>query len=199
MRRAVPSFTVEVRRRPRLPITSNPGAQPSHSNPPQAAFDRASDRAAAAAFGANTDSSPVDVAPSHPRGRILPSLVPDEPRHHLLEDAPVPATDSERPSRAPKPSVRASKRATRASKSPRNSSFSSGSMSVERPSTNSQRTSSMQSDEAAGATTRAPSQVVEDGLTLSAKGRKRIIMARYVFGDEDKPGERWKRRLLRSR
>jgi hypothetical protein len=57
----------------------------------------------------------------------------------------------------------------------------------------------MQSDEGVGATTRAPSQVVEDGLTLSAKGRKRIIMARYVFGDEDKPGERWKRRLLKSR
>ena len=202
MRRAVPSFTVEVRRRPRLPITSNPGAQPSHSNPPQAAFDRALDRAAAAAFGANTDSSPVDVAPSHPRGRILPSLVPDEPRHRLLEDAPVPATDSERPSPAPKrPSVRALKGATQASSSPRNSSFSSEehAPSVERPSTNSQQTPSMQSDEGAAATTRAPSQVVEDGLTLSASGRERTIMARYVFGDENKPGERWKRRLLRSR
>ena len=33
MRRPVPSFTVEVRRRPRLPITSNPGAQPSQSTP----------------------------------------------------------------------------------------------------------------------------------------------------------------------
>jgi hypothetical protein len=202
LRRAVPSFTVEVRRRPRLATTSNPGAQPSQSNPPQAAFDRASDRAAAAAFGANTDSSPADVAPSHPRGRILPSLVPDEPRHRLLEDAPVPATDSERPSRAPKrPSVGALKRATQASKSPRNSSCSSEehAPSLERPSTNSQRTSSMQSDEGAGVTTRAPSQVVEDGLTLSASGRKRTIMARYVFGDEDKPGERWKRRLLKSR
>ena len=200
MRRAVPSFTVEVRRRPRLATTSNPHVQSSKTKPPQAAFDRASDRAAAAAFGANTDSSPVDVAPSHPRGRILPSLVPDEPRHRLLEDAPVPATESERPSGAPKrPSVRALKRATQASSSPRNSSFSSGSMSVERPSTNSQQTPSMQSDEAAGATTRAPSQVVEDGPTLSANVRKRTIMARYVFGNEDKPGERWKRRLLRSR
>jgi hypothetical protein len=34
---------------------------------------------------------------------------------------------------------------------------------------------------------------------LSAKRRKRTIMASYVFGDEGKPGERWKRRLLRSR
>jgi len=33
----------------------------------------------------------------------------------------------------------------------------------------------------------------------SPQGRKRTIMARYVFGDELKPGERWKRRLLTSR
>ena len=203
MRRAIPSFIVEVRRRPRLATTSKPDVQSSETKPPQATFDRASDRAAAAAFGANTDSSPVDVAPSHPRGRILPSLVPDEPRHRLREDAPVPAPDSERPSRAPKrpPSVRVLKRASQASKSPRNSSCSSEehAPSLERPSTNSQRTSSMQSDEGAGVTTRAPSQIVEDRLTLSANGRKRTIMARYVFGNEDKPGERWKRRLLRSR
>jgi hypothetical protein len=207
MRRAVPSFTVEVRRRPRLATTSNPDVQ--SSKPPQAAFDRASDRAAAAAFGANTDSSPVGVTPSHPRGRILPSLVPDEPRHRLLEYAPVPATDSERPSRAPKrPSEQARKRGDQASKSPRNSSFSfvehapsaeEHAPSAERPSADSQRTSSMQSDERAGATTRAPSQVVEDGLTPSAKGRKRTIMARYVFGKEDKPGARWKRRFLTPR
>ena len=71
--------------------------------------------------------------------------------------------------------------------------------SAQRPSTNSQRTSSMQSDEGGGATTRAPNEVVEDALTLSANGRKRTVMARYVFGNEDKPGGRWKRRLLRSR
>jgi hypothetical protein len=202
LRRAIPSFTVEVRRRPRLATTSNPDVQSSETKPPQAAFDRASDRAAAAAFGANIDSSPVDVAPSHPRGRILPSLVPDQLRHRLLGDAPVPATESERPSRAPKRlSLRALKRATPASKSPRNSSFSSEehAPSAERPSTNFQRTSSMESEEGAGAATRAPSQVVADGLTLSANGRKRAIMARYVFGNEDKPGGRWKRRLLRSR
>ena len=33
----------------------------------------------------------------------------------------------------------------------------------------------------------------------SPQGRKRTIMARYVFGDELKPGDRWKRRLLTSR
>ena len=201
LRRAIPSFIVEVRRRPRLATTSKPDVQSSETKPPQATFDRASDRAAAAVFGANIDGSPVDGAPSRPRGRILPSLVPDEPRHRLLEDAPVPATDSERASRAPKrPSVRALERATQ-SKSPRNSSFSSEEhrSSAERPSTYSRRTSSMQSDEGTGATTRAPSQIVEDGLTLSTKGRKRTIMARYVFVDEDKPGAGWKRRLLTPR
>ena len=211
MRRPVPSFTVEVRRRPRLAITSNPVAQSSETKPPQAAFDRESHRAAAAAFGARkTDGSPVDVAASHPKRRILPSLVPDEPRHRLVEDAPVSAANSESPSRAPKqPSVRAPKRerGDRGSKSPRNSTFSSdeNAPSAERSSTKSLPTSSVQSDEEAGATPRdptgAPSQVVADspGLALSAKGRKRTIMARYVFGDEDKPGERWKRRLRRSR
>jgi hypothetical protein len=33
----------------------------------------------------------------------------------------------------------------------------------------------------------------------SPQGRKRTIMARYVFGDEFKPSERWKRRLLTVR
>jgi hypothetical protein len=97
--------------------------------------------------------------------------------------------------------VRVLKRASQASKSPRNSSFSSEehTPSAERPSTNAQQTFSIQSDEEAGATLRALSQIVEDDLTLSANGRKRIIMARYVFGNEDKPGAGWKRRLLRSR
>src|SRR6516225_4035528 len=58
---AIPSFTVEVRRRPRLATTSKPDVQASETKPPQATFDRASDRAAAAVFGANMDSSPVDV------------------------------------------------------------------------------------------------------------------------------------------
>jgi len=208
LRRAIPSFTVEIRRRPRLATTSNPDVQSSETRPPQAAFDRESSHAAAAAFGAKMDSSPVVVAPSHPRGRILPSLFPDEPRHRLLEDAPVSVADSEPPSLAQKPrSVRALKRGDQASKSPRNSSFSSDEKAPlsERSSTKSQRTSSAQSVEGAGATpsdlAHAPSQVVGDarGLALSAKGRKRTIMARYVFGAGDKPGERWKRRLLGSR
>lgn len=187
MRRAVPSFTVEVRRRPRLVTTSNRDAQSSETKPSKTAFDRASHDAAATAFGAKKmDCSPADVAASRPTGRILPSLVPDEPRHRLHEDATVPAAASEPPSRAPKrPSVRAFKRGDQAAKPP--------------------QTPSAQSHERADATpkdpTRAPGQVVGDsrGLVLSGKDRKRTILARYVFGDEYKLGERWKRRLLRSR
>jgi hypothetical protein len=104
-----------------------------------------------------------------------------------------------------KPTIgRAAKREGQASKSPRNSSSlsSENGALAENSSTKSQRTSRMQSDEGASATpkdpTRASSQVGDcRDLALSSKGRKRTIMARYVFGAEDKPGERWKRRLLR--
>jgi hypothetical protein len=203
LRRAIPSFTVEVRRRPRLAIPSSPEAQSSETKPAPPAFDPESRRAAVPGFGAQgSDRSSVDVVASRARGRILPSLVLDERWNRRLEDATVSAADSNPTSQGPKqPSVRALKRGAEASKSPRNSTFSSVEHAplAERSSTDSQRTSSMQSDEGAGATTGAPSQVVEDGLTLSAGGRKRTIMARYVFGNEDNPGARWKRRLLRSR
>ena len=202
MRHAIRPFTVEVRRRPRLATASETKLAPP-------AFDPESQRAAAMAFGATgPDRSSVDVAASHPRGRILPSLVPDELRRRLLEDGPASAVDSEPPSRGPRPlSVRARKRAEQGCKAPRHSNFSSDENAplAVRSSTKSQGMSNVQSDEGAGATPtdapRAPSQVVGDSrsLTPSAKGRKRTIMARYVFGDEDKPGARWKRRLLRSR
>jgi hypothetical protein len=34
---------------------------------------------------------------------------------------------------------------------------------------------------------------------VSRPKRKRTIMGRYVFDDELKPGERWKRRLVKGR
>jgi hypothetical protein len=126
LRRAIRPFAVEVRRRPRLATTANPNAQSSATKPPPAAFDRESRRAGVAACGAQeADRSPVvDVAASQPTGRILPSLVSDEPRHRRLEDAPVSAADSEPLSRAPnRQSGRAPKREGQASKSPRNSSL----------------------------------------------------------------------------
>jgi hypothetical protein len=207
LRRAIRPFTVEVRRRPRFATTSNPNAQSSAAKSPQADFEGESRRAEVAVFGVQ-EADLSHVVASQPTGRILPSLVPDEPRHRLLEDVPISAIDSKPLSRAPKrQSVWAPKREGQASKLPRNSSLSSSENGAlaEKSSTRSQQTSRMQSDEGASATprdpTRAPSQVIGDscGLTRSAKGRTRTIMARYVFVDKDKPGERWKRRLLRSR
>jgi hypothetical protein len=246
LRRTVPSFTVEVRRRPRLATTSDPDAQSSETRFPRAGFDRESHRIAAAPFEVKeVDQSPVDVAASHPMRRILPSLIADGPSRRPLRDAALTKAESEPPSRAPK-------RRDQASKSPRNSGFSSAESAplAERLSTASRQTSSVQSDEGAGVSpkvaTIAQSQVVGDsgGLALSAKARrrdklaiscdddrakplpndqrsaigtdspatlpsrvddrspqsrKRTIMARYVFGDELKPGERWKRRLLTTR
>jgi large exoprotein involved in heme utilization and adhesion len=207
MRRAAPSFTVEVRRRPRLVTTSNADAQSSETKPSKTAFDRASHNAAATAFGAKKmDCSPADVAASRSTGRILPSLVPDEPRCRLFEDASVSAADSESPSRAPKRQlVQALKRGDQASKSPRDSRFLSDENApiAERSSTKSRQACSVQSDGRAGATpkdpTRGPGQGDSRGLALSGKGRKRTILARYVFGDENKPGQHWKRRLLTLR
>ena len=201
----------------------------------------------AAAFEAKKmDPSPVDVDSSR-RGRILPSLVPDESLRRPLRYSALTTAVSEPPSRAPR-------RRDQASKSPRNSGFSSAESAplAERLSTASRHPSSGQTDEGAGVSPRvatsAQSQVVGDsgGLALSAKarrrdeiaisrddvgakplpsdqrsaigtdspathpsraddrspqGRKRTILARYVFGDELKlkPGERWKRRLLTMR
>ncbi len=253
MRRAVPSFTVQVRRRPRLATTSNPDAESSETRSPQARFDRESHRVATATFGAQkADPSPVDVA-SSPRGRILPSLVSNESLRRPLRDAAPTPAESAPPSRAPKrPSVRTLKGKDQTSRLPRNSSFSSDENApvAEGRSTASRHPSSVQSDEGAGVSPRvattAQSKLVGDSgsLELSAKAkgrdeiaisrddvrtkplprdqrsaigtdfpatlpsrvddrspqsRKRTIMARYVFGEELKPGERWKRRLLTTR
>jgi hypothetical protein len=153
LRRAVPSFTVEVRRRPRLATSSNPDAESSETRSPQAGFDREWRRASAAAFGAKkADPSPVDVA-SPPKGRILPSLVSDESLRRLLRDAAPTPAESAPPSRAPKrPSVQTSKGKDQTSTLPRNSSFSADESAqvAEGLSTASGRMSRVQSDEGAG-------------------------------------------------
>jgi len=117
LRRAVPSFTVEVRRRPRLATTSNRDAQSSETSSSPAGLDRESHRAAAATFGAKKlDQSPGAVASSL-KGRILPSLVPDESLRRMLRDAAPTSAESDPPSRAPK---RTSKGKDQASRLPRN-------------------------------------------------------------------------------
>ena len=163
MRRAVPSFTVEVRRRPRLATKSNPGAQSSENKSPQGAFDRESHRAAAAAFEEKeVDEFPVDVVASHPMRRILPSLIADEPSRRPLRDSALATAESEPPSRAPK--WRDAPLAERLSTAPR-------------------QTSSVEPNEGAHASpkdpTTAQSQVVGDsgGLVLGPKARRRDKLA----------------------
>jgi hypothetical protein len=182
LRRAVPSFTVEVRRRPRLATTSNPDAQSSKTRSPQAGLDRESHRASAAAFGAEKMDPSITELASSPKGRILPSLVPDESLRRTLQDAALTTAESAPPSRAPKRlSVRTSKGKDQASKLPRNSSFSSAENAplAERLSTKSRQMARVQSDEGEGVSPRvattAQSQVVGEsgGLALSAKAKRR--------------------------
>jgi hypothetical protein len=155
LRRAVPSFTVEVRRRPRLAMTLRADAQSSETKPPQSGFDRESYRVAAAAFETKElDPSPVDVAASPPRGRILPRLVPEESLRRTLQDAALTPAESDPPSRAPKrPSMRTLKGKDQTSRLPRNSSLSSDENAplAERSSPKSRQTPRVQSDEGAGA------------------------------------------------
>src|SRR5271166_3393763 len=101
LRRTVPSFTVEVRRRPRLAATSRPNEQSLETKPLPAAFNRELHPAETAVIGAKkADQSCVDV--SAPKGRILPSLVADEPLSRLFRDASLSATESEPTSRVRK-------------------------------------------------------------------------------------------------
>jgi hypothetical protein len=44
----------------------------------------------------------------------------------------------------------------------------------------------------------APPPLPSPTSEVAPTARKRTIMGRYVFGDELKPGERWKKRLLRK-
>ena len=74
LRRAVPSFTVELRRRPRLATNSSQNPRLSETKILQAPFERGSPRVAAAAFEANASTSPANVAPAQATGRILQCL-----------------------------------------------------------------------------------------------------------------------------
>ena len=250
MRRAVPSFTVELRRRPRLAANSSQNPRLSKTKILQAPFERGSHRVAAAAFEANTSASPANVAPAQPTGRILQCLVPDEtprgqPRGVLLT-SPSDLTSVPQTRRR----ARASGRWDQTKKLPPNSESSPIEIAAvqETRSTASHRSSSEPTGEMTGVTLSgsrvASNQVFEssDGRALipNAKGRRetqvsldgsadplvndrqsdkkidivttrvptvvepprqsrqRNIMARYVFGEKLRLGERWKRRLERD-
>jgi hypothetical protein len=250
LRRAVPSFTVEVRRRPRLATTSSQDAQSSDAKTRPAAFERESHRVAAATFGAKTSTqSSGDSAASRPKGRILQSLVPEKAIGGQLQDAQSSAATSNPMSRAQKPpSVRAPKGEDQKSRLPRTvevtpqladgSSVASVPQSVESPSDETAVSPGMPTatsnrvvghsgdpalrpkpkrrvqiaialdDSPAAASAKDQRSITRtDSLgtlpiavdDVSRPNRKRTIVGRYVFGDELKPGERWKRRLYKGR
>jgi hypothetical protein len=244
LRRTVPSFTVELRRRPRLATNSSQNPRLSETTILQAPFERGSHRVAAAAFEANTSTSPGKVAPAQPTGRILHCLVPDEtplgqPREVLLSSPSSDLTSVPQSRRR----ARASGGGDQTKKLPRNSESSPIEITAvqETRSTASHRSSSEPTGEMTGVTLsgstvasnqvfdssggraliRRETQVSLDGsadplvkdrrsdtkidiVTTSVptvvepprQTRQRNIMARYVFGEELRPGERWKRRLI---
>jgi hypothetical protein len=233
LRRAVPSFTVELRRRPRLATNSSQNPRLSETKILQAPFERGSHRVAAAAFEANASTSPANVAPAQATGRILQYLVPDEPPRGQPREVMLSISSSG---------------GDQTKKLPRNSESSPIDITAlqETRSTASHRSSAEPTGEITGVTlsgsTVASNQVFESSggraLIPNAKGRRetqvsldgsvdplvkdrqsdtkidivttpvptvvepprqsrqRNIMARYVFGEELRPGERWKRRLI---
>ena len=255
MRRIVPSFTVEVRHRPRLATNSSRGVQSLETTTRPTAFERESHRVAAATFEAKTSKQPSSDgdAASYPTRRILESLVLEKPPVGGLQDELLSAATSNPKSRARKaPLVRARKDKDQTSTAPRSSEASSDLkvQTAERPSVASdQPTGKSPSDAKAGSSgipTATANQVIGNSggpvphpkarrsvqtpialdtrsaavsandqrsiaqtdsvgalktrvYDLSRPNRKRTIMGRYVFGDELKPGERWKRRLSKGR
>ncbi len=254
MRRAVPSFTVEVRRRPRLATDSSQDLQLSETKTRPAAFEDESHRLAARTFGAaKTPNQPSgDGVASYPKRRILPSLVPEKPPGGQPQDAFLSAGASHPMLHAQKPTSAAPiKGKDHMSASPRNLEASSEltAQLADRSSVGSGRSSAPSSDGTAassGMPTATANDVVADSggpaprpmakprvrvpITLDASQvpvaaedrgfitrtdalgalpttiddvsrpkRKRTILDRYVFGDELKPGERWKRRLSKGR
>ena len=96
LRRAIPSFSVEVRRRSKLGTTASPNVQLPEARPLQGASVRESHRAASAVFEAKkVDQAPIQVEASRPKGRILQSLVPDQPLTRPLPGASDSAAETE--------------------------------------------------------------------------------------------------------
>jgi hypothetical protein len=255
LRRAVPSFTVEVRRRPRLATHSSQDVQSSETKTRPAAFERESRRVGAATFGAaKTSNQPSsDGAASCPKGRILQSLVPEKPPGGQLQDTLPSAATSDPMSPAQKPpSGRALKGKDQTSKFPRtlealsdltahladrssvafirlsgvspsdgtavsagmptatsNHMVGNSGGPVLRPKANRRIQIPIALDESLATASAKDQRTITrtDSLgtlptavdLVSRPNRKRTIIGRYVFGDELKPGERWKRRLSKGR
>ncbi len=256
LRRAIPSFRVEVRRRPKLATNSSQELQSSETKTWAAAFGSESHRLAAVTFGAaEAPNQPSgEGAASPPKRRILPSLVLEQSPGDPLQDAFSSAATSDPVLRARKPSsASARKGRDHTSKLSRNLELSPELTAplADRSSVGSVRASLSPSDGTAVSSpvpkaTATANRVVgnsggparhkkakrrvqipsaldaspvpvsakdqrsitptdpfgplpTDSADVSRSNRKRTIMGRYVFGEELKPGERWKRRLSKRR
>jgi len=195
LRRAVPSFTVEVRRRPRPLTNPSQELQSTETKIRPATFGTEAHRLAAVTFGAVAPNQPSGAgAAAPPQRRILQSLVPEKLPGGSLQDAFLSAATSDPAPRARKsPSVRATN--------------SGGPAPCQKVQRRVQIPIALDDDlvQASAENQRSisPTDPVDglptDSADVSRSNRKRTIMGRYVFGDELKPGERWKRRFSKRR
>lgn len=231
LRRAAPSFTVEVRRRPRLATSPTLDLQSPEPKTPRAVFPSEAHRLAAVTFGAvKAPVQPSGAGAAPPERRILPSLapepLPDAPLHDafppaaVLDPAPrarkLPSAgartvkdEPSKVSRTPECSpeliahladrssaakAAATPTASRIVRNPaqRNKAKPAVQIPVARDAAPVQASAEDQRSVPAADPSAAPPA---DGGDAPRSKRKRTIMSRYVFGDELKPGERWKRRL----
>jgi hypothetical protein len=182
LRHAVPSFTVEVRRRPRLVTSPSQQLQSSKSKTPPTAFRSDSYRLAAAAFGTTkTPDQPfIKDEASPPKRRILPSLIPEPSPDGQHRDALLFAAGSDAVSRVRKPpAVRPMKGRDPESKLSRNLELSPEQMTqeVDRSSVRSVRASLSPSDESAVSQVppkATPTEPVGNVAGPSPKAKRRV-------------------------
>jgi hypothetical protein len=250
LRRAIPSFTVEVRRRPGLSTKASQDLGLSATKIRAATFESESLRLAAATFGtAKTPDRSDDGAALNPKRRILQSLIPETPTITHRQGVALSTGASNPTSRAQKPTaVGAPKGNDRPSKSQPKPEVSSNpaaelayrsiedvrafgaspsnglAVSPDMPTAKSNQVYENSADptprpkakrtirraiaqDAGPALVSAKDQGFATGSLeplsptvddASRPNRKRTILGHYVFGDELKPGERWKRRLSKE-
>jgi hypothetical protein len=165
MKRPSRSFVVEVRRQRRSP--GEPA--PSWTEELQKPHSNGAARDLGPAPRAFAEP-PAAVAPARPTGRILPSLVEAPPA--IVEPAPAKPPKAAKPAKPAKP--RGQPRRSRAP-APQPVRF------VEPP--------------PAAATPAPIAEPPAEAVGKDNSARHRRILARYVFGDASKPGQRWKRRI----
>jgi hypothetical protein len=104
LKRPIPSFTVEVRRRPGRTATPSASFVFSETKAPRSEFDRDTDRALAALFGPKSEvAAPAAVPTPFSTGRVLSSLVIDSSLDDGFEDEPSDAAEAPPESEAVEP------------------------------------------------------------------------------------------------